>query len=380
MAPPHPSKRPSSPATTLKNSIAALEASLNEAQSRQKRSKKDSKAAVAAIKKEIEIFHAKISKLGIDDKAHYNRQLQWNQHYRQADEAINLLSSEIDSLGGVPENDSQEWKEKKTMWEEFRDQQLNAREEVSRCKESAQREKSAVEAEVTMTQQKRERLHIRVTKLNDQRDRLHFATIQGLDEKERREAEQVAKATDRQLMDERSREQIATLYRSIQETQYHTQQAWQQAQVIENAFQPHPLLGTASQASGLTPEGELPGTNPHAPAPTVSSFRFPAFPTPDHPTSLYSNLPSLRYETRPRSVSMLSGNSIYTDFSDQDPAPPMPSSRTMEAIRGRQPSGSSGNSGSGSGSVSSQRDQNSPAMGMAPKKSPVGKTSSPIWN
>ena len=380
MAAPHPSKRPSSPTTTLKNSIAALEASLNESQLRQKRSKKDSKAAAAAIKKEIDILHAKVSKLGSDDKAHYNRQLQWNQHFRQADEAINLLSSEIDSLGGVPENDSKEWKERKAMWEESRDQQLNAREEVSRCKESAQREKSAVEAEATMTQQKRERLQIREAKLNDQRGRLQFATIQGLDEKERREAEQAAKATDRQLMDERSREQIATLYRSIQETQYHTQQTWQQAQVVEKAFQPHPLIGAASQAGSIAPEGDLPGTNPHTPAPTVSSFRFPAFSTPDHSTSLHGNLPTLRYETRPRSVSMLSGNSVYTDFSDQDPAPPMPSSRTMEAIRGRQPSGSSGNSGSGSGSVSSQRDQNSPAMSVAPRKSPVGKTSSPIWN
>lgn len=291
-----------------------------------------------------------------------------------------MLSSEIDSLGVVPENDSKEWKKKKAMWEECRDRQLSAREEVSRCKEFAQREKSAVEAEATMTQQKRERLQIREAKLNDQRDRLQSATVQGLDEKERREAEQVAKATDRQHMDERSREEIAALCRSIQETQYHSQQSWQQAQLIENAFQPHPLMGAASQARAITPEGDLPGTNPHVSAPTASGFRFPAFPTSDHSTSLHGTLPSLRYETRPRSVSMLSGNSVYTDFSDQDPAPPMPSNRTMYAIRGRQTSGSSGNSGSASGSVSSQRDQNSPAMGIAPKKSPVGKTSSPIWN
>lgn len=364
----------------MKNSIAALEASLNESQLRLKRSKKDSKAALVTTKKEIEILHAKISKIGGEDKAHYNRHLQWNQHTRQAEEATNLLSTEIEDLGSVPENDSQQWKEKKTLWEESKEQQSMIREDLFRCKELANREKSAVEAEATMTQQKRERLQIRNAKLNDQRDRLESANIQGLDEKERREAEEVARATDRLQMEERSREQTTSLYRSIQDTHNHSQQFWQQAHLIESAFQQQQQrMNSAGHGGRVTPEGDLPSLNPHPPTSNISGFRFPPFATPDHSTSLHSTLPSLRHETRPRSVSLLSGNSAYTDFSDQDPAPPMPSSRAMETIRGRQPSGSSG---SGSGSVSSQRDQVSPVMGKGtqPKKSPVGQRSSPGWN
>lgn len=331
------------------------------------------------MKKEIEILHAKISKIGSEDKAHSNRHLQWNQHTRQADEAIDWLSTEIEELGCVPENDSQQWKDKKALWDESKEQQSTVRDELFRCKDSANREKSAVEVEASMTQLKRERFQIRNAKLNDQCDRLESATIQGLDEKERREAEQVARATDRLQIEERSREQIATIYRSIQDTHNHSQQVWQQAHLIESAFQHQQRMGSPGLAGRVTPEGDLPGLNPHPPTSNMSGFRFPPFATPDHSIPLHSTLPSLRHETRPRSISILSGNSAYTDFSDQDPAPPMPSSRAMETIRGRQPSGSSG---SGSGSVSSQRDQVSPVMGKGtrPRKSPVGKRSSPVWN
>lgn len=331
------------------------------------------------IKKEIEILHAKISKIGSEDKAHYNRHLQWNQHTRQADEAINLLSTEIEALGCVPENESQQWKEKKALWDESKEQQSTAREDLFRCKETANREKSAVESEATLTRQKRERFQIRNAKLNDQWDRLESATIQGLDERERREAEQAARATERLQMEERSREQLANLYRSIHETQNHSHQVWHQSHLIESAFQQQQRMGSAGHAGRVTPEGDLPGLNPHPPTSSISGFRFPPFATPEHSTSLHSTLPSLRHETRPRSISILSGTSAYTDFSDQDPAPPMPSSRAMETIRGRQPSGSSG---SGSGSVSSQRDQVSPVMGKGTRarKSPVEKRSSPVWN
>ena len=331
------------------------------------------------IKKEIEILHAKISKLGSEDKAHYNRHLQWNQHTRQADEAIDLLSNEIEALGYASENESQPWKEKKTLWDESKEQQSTAREELFRCKESANREKSSVEMEATMTQQKRERFQIRNARLSDQHERLESATIQGLGEKERREAEQVARATDRLQMDERSREQIAHLYRSIQDTHNHSQQIWQQSHLIEAAFQQQQRMGSAGHAGRVTPDGDLPTLSPHPLTPNVPGFRYPPFATPDHATSLHGALPSLRHETRPRSISLLSGHSAYTDFSDQDPAPPMPSSRAMETIRGRQPSGSSG---SGSGSVSSQRDQVSPVVGQGvrPRKSPVENRSSPVWN
>lgn len=357
----------------MKNSIAVLEASILESQIRQKRIKKESKVATLSLKKEIDTLNAKISKIGSEDKAQYNRHLQWNQHFRQADQAIAQISSEIDALGSVPEDDLDHWKNKKADWEESRELEASTREELLRSKESVQQEKSAVHAEAVTTQQKRERLQSRITKLNEQLDRVQSATNQGLDEKERREAEQTAKAADRQQIEERGREQLSSLQRSIQEVQYHTQQTWQQAQALESAHHQHQAMGSTGQTGRITPEGDLLGNNhPHTP---ISGFRFPAFTTAEHSAPLLGNHFSLRYENRPRSTSLLSGNSVYTDFSDQDPAPPMPSSRAMEAVRGRQPSGSSG-----SGSIGSQRDLMSPVAGTAPIRSPAVKKSSPVWN
>lgn len=376
---PHQRQRPSSPTsptTTLKTSIAALESSISDYQTRQKRGKKENKTAILTIRKEIDILNGKISKIGGEDKAHSNRHLQWNQHLRVANEALTEISLEIDSLESVPENDFKQWREKKELWEQSKDRQSRVREDLIRCKETADREKSAALAEEVATRQKRERLQSRGIKLNDQLDRLQSAAVQELDEKERKNREHAALMADRRQIEERGREQIGNLQRSVQEVQYHTQQTRQQAQMIESAFRQHHLMGTASQTGRQTPERDPIGTNHYRPT-SVSGFRFPAFTTPEHAPPILSNPLSLRHENRPRSTSLLSGSSVYTDFFDQDPAPPMPSSRAMETIRGQQPSRSSG---SGSGSISSQRDPISPIGGSAPRRSPGEKRSSPIWN
>lgn len=328
------------------------------------------------MRKEIDALNGKISKIGSEDKAHSNRHLQWNQHIRVANEAIMEISAEIESLEAVPESDSRQWKEKKELWEQSKDRHLKVREDLIRCKETADREKSAALAEEVTTRQKRERLQSRESKLNDQLERLRSAAIQGMGEKERKDREYAAQVADRRQIEERSREQIANLQRSIQEVRHHTQQTRQQAQMIESAFRQHHLLGTPSLAGHQTPERDSLAANHYRPT-SVSGFRFPAYTTPEHATPILSNPLSLRHENRPRSTSLLSGSSVYTDFLDQDPAPPMPPTRAMETIRRQQPSRSSG---SGSNSGSSHRDSLSPVGGSAPRRSPVEKRSSPIWN
>lgn len=370
---PHRPSSPTSPTTTLKNSIAAFESSLSEAQARQKRSKKDNKTASASLKKDIEVFSAKISKLGGEDKAHLNRHLQWNQHTRQADEAVASLSWEIESMGCLPEDEIRVSKERKAGWDEARTHQTATRDDLFRCKESAHQVKSSIHAEATSTQQKKERLVARKSKLNDQHDRLESATSQGLDERQRKNSEQAAKDVERLQIEHRSVDQMAHCRQTIQDSRHVTQQIWHQAQTVESAFHEQQMKSTPDEERPITPEGDLPGTVPHhsgAPA-----FRFPAFGSPDPPNGIRSHSGSFRHsDNRPRSTSMLSGNSVYADFEDQDPAPPMPP-RAVEVIRerGRKQSG-----GSGSGSSGSQRDPASPIVGSAALLSP-GKRS-PVWN
>ena len=366
----HRPSSPTSPTTTLKNSIAVFESGLSESQARQKRSKKDNKAASASLKKDIEVFSAKISKLGGEDKAHVNRHLQWNQHTRQADEAVVSLSEEIESMGCLPENEVTLSKEMKAGWDEARTQQTAMRDELFRYKEAAHQERSSIHAEATSTQQKKERLLARKSKLNDQHDRLESATSQGLDERQRKNSEQAAKDEERLQVENRYLEDMGYYQRAIQDGRYVTQQTWLQAQTFENAYTEQQTMSRPDGERSITPEGDLPGTHTGGPA-----SRFPTFGSPSPPNGIRSQSGSLRHSgNRPRSVSMLSGNRVSADFDDQDPTPPMPA-RAVEVIRkkGRKHSG-----GSGSGSSGSQRDPASPVVGGAALMSP-GK-SSPVWN
>ena len=371
----HRPSSPTSPTTTLKNSITAFESNLAESQARQKKSKKETKAASASLKKDIEVFSAKISKIGGEDKAHMNRHLQWNQHTRQAEEAVMSLSGELESMGGLPEDEITQSKESKADWDEARTHQTATRDELFRCKESAHLEKSSIHVEATSTQQKRERLLARRSKLNDQYDRLESATSQGLDERQRKNSEQAARDEERFQFEGKSLDQMAHCRKMIHESRQTTQQTWQQAQIVESAFHEQQMTTGGEEERPITPEGDLPGTVPHHTGPPA--FRFPSFGSPDPANGIRSQSGSFRHsDSRPRSTSMLSGTGVYPDMEDQDPAPPMPA-RAVEVIRERGRK-QSGGSGSGSGSSGSQRDPASPVVGGAALMSP-GKRS-PVWN
>ena len=322
--------------------------------------------------------------MGAAEKNLQTRQLQQSQHMRQADDAITSISDELDVIASIPEDDSNEWKQKKSAWEDQKSEYSSIRDHLSELKEANHRETLTVEAEALSVQQKRERLQHRIAKLSAQHERLLSSTAQGVNGKERHHAEKVAKNSERQHIEASYKEQVNHLARTIQELQYRSRQAWQQSQVLEAAYEQQQLV--ASQASinhsrPITPEGDLPGTLPTSTSSTA--FRFPTFGSPavdvSYPASLanangnMSSLTSPRLQQdnyRGRSTSVLSGNSIYTDFSDQDPAPPMPTKRMIDEMRKH--SGSSGSAGGSSpmspkppvlGTGSGWRGRGSPAIG-----------------
>ncbi|KAL6715600.1 hypothetical protein ACLMJK_006561 [Lecanora helva] len=372
----HRPSSPKTPITTLKESISIFESSLNESQTRQKRSKKDNKTTSSTLRREIDVSNSRISKLGGEDKAHFNRHLQWNQHIRQADDTTAQFSGEIELLGGLPEDDLILSRERKSDWDEARNQQASMRDDVLQSKELAAREKSTAHNEATTSQQKRERLTGRRNKLLDQHEKLESANTQGLDEKERKDSEQSARDLERLHFEQRAHEDVQTWQRVIQENMFVKQQTWQQVHIVESAFSPQQMSNESNVDESFLPEGDLPGTIPRQAS--AAAFRYPAFGSTDQPNSLRSHSGSLRRgEQRPRSTSIRSGTSTYVDFEDEDPAPPMPT-RAVEMIRekGRK---RSGGSVSGSGSSGSQRDPASPLFGSLAQMSPVGKRS-PVWN
>ncbi|KAL9606278.1 MAG: hypothetical protein Q9179_000553 [Wetmoreana sp. 5 TL-2023] len=376
-SPTPPTVRPSSPttpSTTLKKSIAAYETSLGESQARQKRNKKEHRGATALLKKEIEKLTASIAKQTETEKSQSSRQLQLSQHCKQADEALVSISEEIEALGNVPDEEMEQWKAKKTAWDEHRKQLDNAKEDHLRCKTAAHQETQAIEAEASSTQQKRERLQARKNKLSEQHSRLESANSHNLDDKGRKEAEHADRLARRRQAEERSNEQMATMNRTIQETQFHTQQLLQQAEMLAKAFHMQQNMGLTAERDAAFGEGDILGPNAAGSSSSGMGSRFLGFNSPDG-ISIPNGIRSFPQDTRSRSSSLLAGSTPYADFLDQDPAPPMPSSQAMRMLRGRQQSGSSG-----SGSNGSHRDPGSPVSALGSRQSPIVKKGSPVWN
>ncbi|KAI4226552.1 MAG: hypothetical protein L6R36_003093 [Xanthoria steineri] len=374
-SPAQPAVRPSSPttpSTTLKKSIAAYETSLSESQARQKRNKKDHKVATATLKKEIDKNNASIAKQNDMEKGFTSRILQLSQHCKQADEALLSISAEIESLGGIPEEEMQEWEGKKAAWETTRKQLETTKEDHLRYRSAVQQERQAADAEAGSTQQKRERLLARRTKLNDQHERMQSANSQNVDERERKEAEHAAVLAGRQQYEDRTNEQMVTMGRTIQESQYHTQQLLQHADMLANAFQtPANLALATDRDAAALGEGDV-GLGAVGQASSLSGFghRLPGLKAADG-TGLHTVLGAFRQDNRPHSTSLVTSSIPYADFLDQDPAPPMPS----RLFRSREQSGSSA-----SGSNGSQRDPTTSPVSVGNRKSPIVKRASPIWN
>ncbi|KAL8943603.1 MAG: hypothetical protein Q9216_000968 [Gyalolechia sp. 2 TL-2023] len=377
-SPPQPTVRPSSPttpSTTLKKSIAAYETSLSESQARLKRNKKEHRTAASALKREIEKLNMSITKQNDTERSLSNRHLQLSQSTKQADELFTSLSSETELVSQIPNEEMEDWKAKKGAWEDCQKQLETVKEDYHLCKTAAHQEKQAIETEASSTQQKRERLQARKAKLSEQYDRLQSANTQDLDERGRKEAEHSARLASQRQVEEKTNEQVAAVSRTIQETHHHTQQLLQQVEVLSNAFQMQQHAGLANDHdAGLIEGNNIPGAGAQGSSSSGLGFRFPALTSAEN-GSIQNGIGSFRQDARSRSSSLLAGSTPYSDFLDQDPAPPMPSNQAMRLIRGRQQSGSSG-----SGSNGSQRDPASPVSALGNRKSPIVKRGSPVWN
>ncbi|KAI9829239.1 MAG: hypothetical protein M1819_006419 [Sarea resinae] len=335
----HQSLRPSSPTTTLKNSNAAAESRLNDSRARLKRSRKEHKSSSTALKREVENYSSRLGSSGSGDDRLRQRVLQITQHIRQAEEAAASISSQIEAMGSVPEEDVEEWKTSKAIWEQEKHHQSAARNEYTEAKLQADRQVSSVQSEASTAQQKRDRLQTRHTRLDEQHNRITSANAQGTDEKERRIAEAAAKEAERQQTEQQFIEQINTFGRQTQDTQFRSQQAWQHIHQLEVAFAAQQQQMNNHSPTTSTPEVGIPA----AAAPTRGSFgfQFPAFgalpsaqvsqvPTtqaqaqtqPSASAPAASLKPDSPYrESRGRSSSMLSNVSGFTDFSDDAPSP-----------------------------------------------------------
>ncbi|KAF2685541.1 hypothetical protein K458DRAFT_300461 [Lentithecium fluviatile CBS 122367] len=363
--PAHQTLRPSSPTTTLKNSIAAADQQLQEQRNRLKRTKKDHKAAITAIKKEVDTLGSRLGNSGGSDERQRQRVLQFTQNIRQADDAAADFAIKIDALGDVPDEEIQEAAVKKREWQRERANKEAFSNELENVKAETERQVRSVESDIATAVQKRERLQQRQTRLNEQHDRLIVANKEGYTAKQRKEQERQALLNERMMVESQYRSNINSYERRANEHHLATAQMMQTIQHFEALLQQQPHHPSSVPA---TPDGHLPGTttsmSPHANP--FTSFTFPTY-NPNHST------PGSLRGGRGRSSSMLSNVSGFTDgFTDDLTSPSVHHGlgnpfHAANLLNGRKGSHGSGSLSSGTSSQSSsQRDPLSPVPNVKP--------------
>ncbi|KAF3004923.1 hypothetical protein E8E13_007033 [Curvularia kusanoi] len=339
--PAHQTLRPSSPTTTLKNSIAAADQQLQEQRNRLKRNKKDHKTAISTIKKEVDTLSNRLSNAGGSDERQRQRVLQFTQNIRQADDAAADFAVQAEKLGTVPEEETKEAAVKKAEWKKERDTKNAVARDFDAVKADVEAQINSVESDIATALQKRERLQQRQTRLNEQHDRLVTANQEGFTAKQRREQERHALRQQRVDVEQQYRNSINGFERRAEEQNIATTQLLQTAEHYEALL----MQGAHNESIPTTPEGPLPGTTMSPYANAFTSFTFPQL------HHVGSTPGSLR-NGRGRSSSMLSDVSGFTDGFDEHISPVYALENPFNAsgfVNGLS------NGSHGSGSLSSER-------------------------
>jgi hypothetical protein len=370
--PAHQTLRPSSPTTTLKNSIAAADQQLQEQRNRLKRNKKDHKTAISTIKKEVDTLSNRLSNAGGSDERQRQRVLQFTQNIRQADDATTDFAVQAEKLGTIPEEETKEAAVKKAKWKKERDNKNAVTRDFDVVKADVEAQITSVENDIATALQKRERLQQRQTRLNEQHDRLVTANQEGFTAKQRREQERHALRQQRVDVEQQYRGSINGFERRAEEQNIATSQLLQTAEHYEALL----MQGMHNESIPTTPEGPLPGTTMSPYANAFTSFTFPQL------HHVGSTPGSLR-NGRGRSSSMLSDVSGFTDGFEEHISPVYALDNPFNASGFANGLGNGlGNGSHGSGSLSSgtssqsssQRDPLSPVQSVKPMmlRSPTG--------
>lgn len=352
--PPHQSLRPSSPITTLKQSIQSAESKLNETRNRTRKTKKDQRAAHADIKKEINLLKSKLeSSGGVDDKQE-RRLAQISQHKNQAEEATAELKTQIDSVGEIPSAELAEYQAKKRVWQSALDAKKAANREMDNFKAEQDRELNVLRTEISASESKKERLVARNTQREQELERLATKHQADMTAKQKRDHERAQELQAQQARTNEIRNMIAHLESEAQSFNLKGQEAYQAAGALSGwSMQGAP--GYPGYSSPPTPEGMHAAINGQ---PSPQSNSFPSGPfgpqvfQPSHMHTTSTGVP------RGRSSSMLSQISGFTD-DDYDFMPsaiqhqqswPMQSQSTAGAAQTDRKASDGDGSGSANGS------------------------------
>jgi ubiquitination network signaling protein AcrB len=374
---PQPVIRPQSPTTTYKTSIKTTQIELDQQKAEFKQKRKEHKNQIGSIRKEVEHLISRLASSGNGDDRQRQRILQIKQNIRQAEEAEAMVTSQIEAMGDIPEEDLRVWNDKKESKSAAKRRLSKSRYELQELKAAGESELATVLAESAQVNQKCEKFQTRQTKLKEQHDRITTANEKGLNERERREEESRAKFIERSFEYKKLEDSIALCGSRLEELQNWKYAMETSILAHEEAFMrghmPNPSVPQ-------TPEGIIPNSMPpnsgslsqHTPGfPQFSLLSFPSNSTLQpgfHHQQSSGSQPSFFTEgMRGRSDSMLSSGSGATNASDADPNPIPPHYDIIKT------------SGKGKGKERQRSDGSiGAANGNGAQLSPL--RTSPIWN
>ncbi|KAK5126372.1 hypothetical protein LTR85_010608 [Meristemomyces frigidus] len=314
--PTHPALRPSSPITTLKQSIQSAEAKLNETRNRTRKSKKDQRGVHSDIRKEINMLKSKLeSSGGLDDKQERRLQ-QISQHKNQADEATVELKSQIEAFGEIPAVELAESEAKHRNWQAARDAKRAADKDHEHSKSEADRELSTLKSEIALTEAKHEKLLSRRAQRTRDLEVLLSRQQADMSAKEKRDLERSQMMQSRHDEEAQLRFHINNMETEANSYQAKAHEAYQQLGALQSWN-----TVSSTYSSPPTPEGALPHTNGSL-SPQTNGF--PTFGSQSFQSPFHSAQPSMSnaHVPRGRSSSMLSQYSGFTDNGDDYIFPP----------------------------------------------------------
>lgn len=326
--------RHESPATTLRTSIAGLEAKLGDEKARLKALRKENNRKTNSVKKEIDRLTSAVQSAGGNDEKLRQKIAQNTTQQKQAEQAMEELQEQLKELATIPEDVLAEYRKKQSEYSSEKGQFDKARAAFKSFKSSIEQQTKALDDEQTSLGAKRTKIAARLKKVDGEHARITDANARGLDEAERRRQETANFEADvaRREKDYADRYALA-LARNDKKTQDAANLSNMATSMLEHMNQAdyaafyerqdpaanyNPAAAqwpqyTQNPLWSPSPAAALPATTIAGSTPANPLFVPPAFPQYQVPPPF-----SIRHKTRGRSSSMLSDISGFTQSTDED--------------------------------------------------------------
>ncbi|KAG6082523.1 hypothetical protein E4U15_002467 [Claviceps sp. LM218 group G6] len=187
-APGQPPLRPDSPATIIRNSIAAEETRLADERARLKAWRKEAKTKLNTIRREIELVDNQLSSAGSSDERHRQKIRQHEIQKIQAERDIESLGEQLDKLNSSPELVERK-RELDKLYAEETKQFEAAQKQFDEYTSNLDREVKAKELEKVNLKSRRNKIGLRIDKVDKELRNIADANRRGLGEADRRDQE-----------------------------------------------------------------------------------------------------------------------------------------------------------------------------------------------